>query len=207
MTFGQVLRMLRTENNLTQSQLAKVLGVSESTVGMYERGQREPAFEMLEAIADYFNVDMDFLTGRSEIRRETSYGFPSDFIQLFGKQSDLDAEFIRLWRSLTPEQAELIFSSWLSAWKQRAASFSFISSPHHKIICGTGQPSRQAADRSRICLGWFNHNAEDDPFSRFIFEHRGCTYDPETVSARFWRFKNGTAAHARSDYCLEAGEK
>lgn len=106
MTFGQVLRMLRTENNLTQSQLAKVLGVSESTVGMYERGQREPAFEMLEAIADYFNVDMDFLTGRSEIRRETSYGFPSDFIQLFGKQSDLDAEFIRLWRSLTPEQAE-----------------------------------------------------------------------------------------------------
>ena len=106
MTFGQVLKLLRTESDLTQKQLADVLGVSESTVGMYERGQREPAFEMLEAIADYFNVDMDYLTGRSPIRRETSYNSPADWIQLFGKDPDLDSEFIRLWRQLTPEQAE-----------------------------------------------------------------------------------------------------
>lgn len=49
------------------------MGVSESTIGMYERNQREPAFEVLEAIADYFNVDMDYLTGRSSVRRSVSY--------------------------------------------------------------------------------------------------------------------------------------
>ena len=106
MTFGQVLKLLRTESGLTQKELAHKFGISESTVGMYERGQREPAFEMLEAIADYFNVDMDFLTGRSSVRRETSYNPPANWIQLFGGEPDLDAEFIRLWRSLTPEQAE-----------------------------------------------------------------------------------------------------
>ena len=73
MPFGDVLKKLRKQNDLTQNQLGTVLGISESTVGMYERGQREPSFEMLEAIADYFNVDMDFLTGRSNIQRKYSF--------------------------------------------------------------------------------------------------------------------------------------
>lgn len=73
MPFGNVLRNLRNRSHMTQKELADVLGISESTVGMYERGHREPAFEMLETIADYFNVDMDFLTGRSDTERVYSF--------------------------------------------------------------------------------------------------------------------------------------
>lgn len=69
MPFGTVLKALRTRNKMTQKELGDVLGISESTVGMYERGHREPAFETLEAIADYFNVDMDYLTGRTDVER------------------------------------------------------------------------------------------------------------------------------------------
>ena len=64
--FGDVLKQLRRESKLTQRELAKILGISESTVGMYERNQREPAFEMLETIADYFNVAMSDLIGSTE---------------------------------------------------------------------------------------------------------------------------------------------
>lgn len=67
MPFNTVLRDLRTRHNLTQKMLGNALGLSESTIGMYERGQREPDFETLEAIADYFNVDMNYLTGRSDV--------------------------------------------------------------------------------------------------------------------------------------------
>ena len=73
MPFGSVLKKLRTQNDMTQKQLADVLGISESTVGMYERGHREPAFEMLEIIADYFNVDMDYLTGRTDVERKYTF--------------------------------------------------------------------------------------------------------------------------------------
>ncbi len=73
MQFGTVLRLLRKRNNMTQRQLADTLGVSESRIGMYERCKREPDFEMLEAIADYFNVDMDYLTGRSDVERQYSF--------------------------------------------------------------------------------------------------------------------------------------
>ena len=65
--FKDVLRELRERDGLTQSDLAEKLGVSKSAVSMYENGNREPDFETLETIADFFNVDMDYLTGRSAV--------------------------------------------------------------------------------------------------------------------------------------------
>lgn len=63
------LRELRNSRKLSQQELADLLGISKSSVNMYERGEREPGLDTLEAIADYFNVDMDYLTGKtSEIK-------------------------------------------------------------------------------------------------------------------------------------------
>ena len=61
--FSKVLKKIRLNHNLTQAELAKQLGISRSAVGMYESGEREPDFETLEAIADFFNVDMNYLLG------------------------------------------------------------------------------------------------------------------------------------------------
>lgn len=64
--FQIIFRKLRTSSRLTQNEMAEKLGISRSTIGMYETGAREPDFETLEKIADYFNVDTDFLLGRTE---------------------------------------------------------------------------------------------------------------------------------------------
>lgn len=72
MAFKDELRKLRKQDGLTQKELAKKLGLSNSTISMYERGNREPDFEILEAIADFFNVDMNKLTGRSFCRIPTN---------------------------------------------------------------------------------------------------------------------------------------
>lgn len=64
--FGERLRTLRVENGLSMLDFANDLGISKSSVNMYERGEREPNFELLEAFADYFNVDMDYLLGKSD---------------------------------------------------------------------------------------------------------------------------------------------
>lgn len=61
--FKNILKSLRIRDNLSQEELAVKLGISRSTIGMYEQGKREPDFEGLEAIADIFNVDMNYLTG------------------------------------------------------------------------------------------------------------------------------------------------
>lgn len=61
--FSKVLKKLRTNRGYTQAELAKSLKISRSSVGMYESGEREPDFETLENIADFFNVDMNYLLG------------------------------------------------------------------------------------------------------------------------------------------------
>lgn len=66
MQFGKILKDLRKKNKYTQEQLADRLGVANSTVSMYERGERFPDYDMMKAIADLFNVDMNFLYNRTE---------------------------------------------------------------------------------------------------------------------------------------------
>lgn len=56
--FPEALKRLRTKKGITQAELAEGLGVGKSTISMYEVGAREPDFEMLENIADFFNVDL-----------------------------------------------------------------------------------------------------------------------------------------------------
>lgn len=70
---------LRNEKKLTQSQLAKELNISPSAIGMYEQGRRKPSYELLENICDYFNVDMDYLMGRSDIKNRYQAGLKYDW--------------------------------------------------------------------------------------------------------------------------------
>ncbi|WP_431785700.1 helix-turn-helix domain-containing protein [Paenibacillus lactis] len=73
-TFGQRLREIRNEHNLTQKQFAKMFQLSESAIGMYERDEREPSFKLTNEIADRFNVSTDYLLGRTDNTRPTDYG-------------------------------------------------------------------------------------------------------------------------------------
>lgn len=82
--FNERLKLLRREAGLSQQDFAKQLGTSKSSINMYERGEREPGLETLEAIADYFNVDMDYLLGKSEHRSKSAW------LEGIDKSVDLD---------------------------------------------------------------------------------------------------------------------
>lgn len=71
--FANRFRNLRNERQLTQEDLSKVLDISKSTISMYEHGYRTPDFETLEKIADYFNVDMNYLLGYASRRHVPIY--------------------------------------------------------------------------------------------------------------------------------------
>lgn len=64
MTVGERIADLRKHRGLSQYQLAKLLNIATSTLGMYETGKRKPNVEMLEQIAEFFNVSTDYLLGR-----------------------------------------------------------------------------------------------------------------------------------------------
>lgn len=95
MKFSSKLKALRESRNLTQAELAERLEVSKSTISMYELGNREPDFEMLEAIADTFNVRMsDLIDKETPIKRVFSSDDEALKFALFGENEGItDAQF------------------------------------------------------------------------------------------------------------------
>ena len=67
MNFANTLKNLREANNVTQEQLAEYLKVTRPTIAGYETKSRQPDYERLQKIADYFQVSIDYLIrGTSE---------------------------------------------------------------------------------------------------------------------------------------------
>lgn len=91
MSFGDNLRALIEERNLTQKELAKQLNLAPSTMGSYVQNTREPDFDTLKLLAKYFDVSTDYLLD-----------FSSN--QTISHQED---DLLRVFRSLTATQKDI----------------------------------------------------------------------------------------------------
>lgn len=67
------LKQLRENKGLTQAELAKLVDISASSIGMYEQGRREPSQEVLLQFADFFNVSVDYILGRDKSSTKASH--------------------------------------------------------------------------------------------------------------------------------------
>lgn len=65
---GKRIKELREDVELTQLEFSKILNISNSTLSQYEAGNRMPGDEIKKAIAEYFNVSLDYLMGASNVR-------------------------------------------------------------------------------------------------------------------------------------------
>ena len=87
--FGDMLKYLRKRANLTQQELADKVGLSRSRINNYEQGVREPDFETAEALADFFNVDLDTLLARASLFSSKPYSDGEvDITSMLSKLSD-----------------------------------------------------------------------------------------------------------------------
>lgn len=66
MNFAERLKEIRVARGLTQKQVYEAVGMSAIGYQRYEYGEREPAYQKLLALADYFDVSLDYLVGRSD---------------------------------------------------------------------------------------------------------------------------------------------
>ena len=64
MTFPERLQYLRERRRISRRVLSELCGLNSDAVRRYERGEREPTLHSLIAIADFFEVTVDYLLGR-----------------------------------------------------------------------------------------------------------------------------------------------
>ena len=101
MFFGNILRWLLEENELTQKQLSEDLNIAASTLGHYINNRREPDFNTLKRIAVYFNVSIDYLLDHHPKQGAT----------------DLEDDLLHAFRSLPPAQQRIFLEQGKAAAK------------------------------------------------------------------------------------------
>ncbi|MFE5321309.1 helix-turn-helix domain-containing protein [Paenibacillus sp. NPDC056579] len=108
MKYGHRIAKLRNDQRLTQEDLAGKVGITRSALSHYENNRREPDYETIQKFADFFQVTIDFLMGRSD---DSSHPIDND-VQEFISHLELSDEALMErfvltidGRELTPEES------------------------------------------------------------------------------------------------------
>lgn len=100
-TFGQRLKELRKSKGLTGEQLGAIFNVTKTAISNWENGNRFPDENTLRKIAEFFNVTLDYLLGRTDIKN------PSDYIH---KAVEDDPELAEFWEEMKErESLQILF--------------------------------------------------------------------------------------------------
>ena len=78
---GERLRILRESVKLSQVKMADLLGVKQSSINRYEQGQSAPSLETLVKYADYFDVSMDYIFGRTDKPQGKLYNYQPKILE------------------------------------------------------------------------------------------------------------------------------
>ena len=101
------LKLLREEKGISQQKLAEAIGSTQQAIHRYENGDYEPDIRTMSLMADFFDTSIDFLVGRTDIRRKIE---PVEKYALNQEETKLVDEV----RNLTPEYRRY-FSTMLGA--------------------------------------------------------------------------------------------
>ena len=84
--FAERLRMIRRVRDVTQAQLAESIGVTDRACRRYESGENEPTLSVIQKIADFFDVSVDYLMGRDNYWQDSKGNIrarvPADILNL-----------------------------------------------------------------------------------------------------------------------------
>lgn len=101
MSFNYRLKQLRISNNLTQGDLADILGIKATTIANYESNRNEPSFNKLIMLANYFDVSCDYLLGQTEDCRTCSmksiHRDHIEILDMFSKLNTISLEELKVY--------------------------------------------------------------------------------------------------------------
>lgn len=96
MDFSTRLTSLRKDRKLLQADVANKVGIARATYGAYEQGSRQPDFDTLEKLADFFGVSLDYLLGRTNTPVLTSIEKDEAAFQAFANDPELNVFYREL---------------------------------------------------------------------------------------------------------------
>ena len=115
--FAERLRQLREEQELTQAQLAEILGVALNTVSIWERGERLPKDELIPEIALALGVEMAYLFGLTDSREETRLSDEETAAIAEAEEQEITDWMIRKYKALSQDSQRAVRILVNGLWK------------------------------------------------------------------------------------------
>lgn len=84
------LKDLREDKELNQTEVGKILGTSQSYYASYERGERELPFYRAIELADFYNVSLDYIAGRTNDKRGIGYADSYKYYEQNNNQGNIN---------------------------------------------------------------------------------------------------------------------
>ncbi len=107
-----ILKKLRTEKNMSQAELAEELSCGLSTIASWETGNRFPRRPYMEQLADIFNVDIDYLYGRTELRQNVHFDNDGHMMVHLSEQEYKIIKSYRMADSISKEMVHRALGIW-----------------------------------------------------------------------------------------------
>lgn len=98
----EVIKSLRTENNLTQQQLAKAIGTNQKVISRWESKKFDPSLFYLVKLANFFHVSTDYLLGLEDDLGQKSY------VDFESTISPVEQEVLTAYRKLPASSKEML---------------------------------------------------------------------------------------------------
>ncbi|WP_171691072.1 helix-turn-helix domain-containing protein [Paenibacillus germinis] len=109
MKYGDRIALLREKRGLTQEELSTKIGISRAALSHYETNRREPDYETINKIANFFNVTVDYLLGRTDQPQTVLDNDVREFVEHLDLTDESILKKFSLTvdgRILTPEEAK-----------------------------------------------------------------------------------------------------
>ena len=107
---NDILKQLRTCRGYSQKELATLLGISTSAIGMYEIGERTPDKEILQKYVDFFSVDYNYLYGIDEFSCESHNPEFYNTSSPHNSLGDIEKELLRICENLDMRKKNILLS-------------------------------------------------------------------------------------------------
>ena len=95
------LKALRQEYGISQQRLADAIQVSQPSINKYENHNIEPDIFILSKLADFFNTSIDYIVGRTDVRR------PIEHVEAF-HLNDEEMNLVLRFRALNPHERQCV---------------------------------------------------------------------------------------------------
>lgn len=182
------IKILREEFGLSQAEFANKIGLTQQSISLYEKEERKPSQDVLEALSDFFNVSIDYLLGKSETRSPEHI-----------KLSDEDISFMKGIKKLDEHEKKIIRNT-----MDYLMGVNTVYPPSNTFMCPVyGQISAGQPNWAEECLEGY---LPIDPNLMGIINPEECFFLRINGESMNKLIRNGAYALIRKQDTVENGE-